>query len=112
MNQGDVYWYTFKQPDKRRPVVVLTRDRAIPYLSSVIVAPITTTIRSIPTEVLITTKDGMPDVCVVNVDNLQTVDKVRLEKFVTHLSDEVMTKICLAVEYALGFERYLNIDTE
>ncbi|MGC8493114.1 MAG: type II toxin-antitoxin system PemK/MazF family toxin [Syntrophobacteraceae bacterium] len=51
MNQGDVFWYTFKEPDKRRPVLILTRNSAIPVLSSVTIAPITSVIRSIPTEV-------------------------------------------------------------
>ena len=50
VNQGDVYWYKFKEPDKRRPVLVLTRNSAISFLTSVTVAPITTTIRAIPTE--------------------------------------------------------------
>lgn len=58
MNQGDVYWYSFKEPDKRRPVLILTRDSVIPYLNSVVVASVTTTIRSIPSEVILTEDDG------------------------------------------------------
>ena len=54
MKQGDVCWYTFREPDKRRPVVVLTRNSAIPYLTSLTVAPITSTIRNVPSEVLLT----------------------------------------------------------
>ena len=75
MNRGDICWYTFKAPDKRRPVLILTRDSAIAVLNSVTVAPITSTIRSIPSEVVLTKDDGMPDACAANFDNLQTVPK-------------------------------------
>ena len=57
MNRGDVCWYTFKTPDKKRPVLILTRDSAIAVLNSVTVAPITSTIRSIPTELILTEDD-------------------------------------------------------
>ena len=53
MNQGDVYWYTFRAPDKRRPVLILTRNSAIPFLTGVTVAPITTTVRGIPSEIFL-----------------------------------------------------------
>jgi len=75
VNRGDICWYTFKAPDKRRPVLILTRDSAIAVLNSVTVAPITSTIRSIPSEVVLTKDDGMPDACAANFDNLQTVPK-------------------------------------
>jgi len=59
MNQGDVYWYTFRAPDKRRPVLILTRNSAVSYLTSVTVAQITTTIRGVPSEVVLTpAEDG------------------------------------------------------
>lgn len=61
MKQGDVYWLTFPSPNKRRPVVILTRSSAIPYLSDITIAPITSTIRGIPTEVFLTPSDGMMD---------------------------------------------------
>ncbi|MGO9330980.1 MAG: type II toxin-antitoxin system PemK/MazF family toxin [Steroidobacteraceae bacterium] len=63
MNRGDVCWYTFKAPDKKRPVLVLMRDSAIAILHSVTVAPITPTIRSIPTEVVLTEDDRLPNTC-------------------------------------------------
>ena len=75
MNRGDVCWYTFKAPDKRRPVLILTRNSAIAVLNSVTIAPITATIRSIPTEVILTKDDGLPNTCAANFDNLQTVPK-------------------------------------
>lgn len=59
MRQGDVYWYQLKSPDKRRPVLILTRNSALAYLSSVTIAPLTTTVRSIPTEVTLMLEDGL-----------------------------------------------------
>ena len=76
MKQGDVYWYSFRAPDKRRPVLILTRNSAISYLNSVIVAQITTTIRGVPSEVaLAPATDGVFEECVVNAYNLQTIPK-------------------------------------
>ena len=59
MNRGEVYWYTFKAPDKHRLVLILTRSAVIPYLNTVTIAPITTRIRDIPSEVLLTADEGM-----------------------------------------------------
>jgi mRNA interferase MazF len=79
MNQGDVYWYTFRTPDKRRPVLILTRNSAIPYLTGITVAQITTAIRGMASEVLLTPgDDGMFADCVVNADNIQTIQKEHL----------------------------------
>ncbi|HXV49409.1 MAG TPA: type II toxin-antitoxin system PemK/MazF family toxin, partial [Candidatus Binatia bacterium] len=73
MKRGEVRWYVFSRPDKRRPVLILTRDSALDFLGEVTVAPITTAIRGIPSEVLLTKADGMPRECAVNFDHLQTV---------------------------------------
>jgi mRNA interferase MazF len=100
MNQGDVYWYTFRAPDKRRPVLILTRNSVIPFLNSVTVAPLTTTSRGIPSEVpLSPDEDG-----VVNVDNIQTVRKANLGTHLTHLSLDRMREVRGAIEFALGFD--------
>lgn len=104
MNRGDICWYSFKAPDKRRPVLVLTRDSAIPVLNSVTIAPITSTIRSIPTEVVLTKEDGMPDTCAVNFDNVQTVPKSNLGVRITHLPARKMREAALAIAFALGFD--------
>ena len=58
MKRGKVRWYTFRAPDKRCPILVLTRDSALSFLNSVTVAPITTTVRDIPAEVYLTQEDG------------------------------------------------------
>jgi mRNA interferase MazF len=105
MNQGDIYWYTFRAPDKRRPVLILTRNSAIPFLTGIPVAPLTTMIRGIPSEVLLTpTEDGAPADCAVNVDNIQTIQKSGLGTYLTHLSLERMREVRVAVEFALGFD--------
>lgn len=104
MNRGDVCWYSFKAPDKRRPVLVLTRDSAIPVLNSVTVAPITSTIRSIPTEVVLSTEDGMPNTCAVNFDNIQTVPKGNLGARITHVGARTMREAAQAIAFALGFD--------
>jgi mRNA interferase MazF len=104
LNRGDVCWYTFKAPDKKRPVLILTRDSAIAVLNTVTVAPITSTIRSIPTEVVLTTDDGMPETCAANFDNLQTVPKANVGDRIARLTARRMSEAAQAVSFALGFD--------
>ena len=102
MNRGDVCWYNFKTPDKKRPVLVLTRDSAITVLNSVTIAPITSTIRSIPTELVLTEEDGLPHTCAANFDNLQTVPKGQIGNRITRLSQRRMREAAAAVSFALA----------
>ena len=104
MNRGDVRWYTFKAPDKKRPVLILTRESAIPVLHSVTVAPITSTIRNIPTEVVLTEDDGLPDTCAANFDNLQTVPKSNIGDRIARLTARKMKEARAAGSFALGFD--------
>lgn len=104
MNRGDVCWYTFKAPDKKRPVLILTRDSAIGVLNSVTVAPITSTIRNIPTEVVLTEDDGLPSTCAANFDNIQTVPKSNIGDCIARLTMRKMKEAGAAVSFALGFE--------
>lgn len=97
-------WYTFKARDKKRPVLILTRDSAIAVLNSVTVAPITSTIRSIPTEVVLTKNDGLPDTCAANFDNLQTVPKSNIGDRIARLTAQRMREAAEAVSFALGFD--------
>ncbi len=78
MKRGEIRWYRFAPPDKRRPVVVLTRDSILAYLGEVTVAPVTRTVRDVPSEVVLGPDDGMPEVCAINLDHVQTVSKNRL----------------------------------
>jgi mRNA interferase MazF len=102
MKRGDVCWYTFPAPNKRRPVLILTRDSAIPVLNSVTIAPITTTIRSIPTEIVLTAEDGLPETCAANFDNIQTVPRANLSGPITQLSAVKMRAAGGAIAFALG----------
>jgi mRNA interferase MazF len=104
VNRGDICWYTFKAPDRKRPVLILTRDSAITVLNSVTVAPITSTIRSIPTEVVLNKDDGLPDTCAANFDNLQTVPKSSIGDRIGRLTAPRMMEAAEAVSFALGFE--------
>jgi mRNA interferase MazF len=103
--RGDVRLYQFQPPDKRRPVVVLTRDSAIQYLSTATVAPITATIRGVPSEVLLSQDDGMKGPCAVNLHNLITVSMDRLGRRVGRLHPERMKEICAAIRFSLGCDR-------
>jgi len=100
--RGDVRLYKFAAPDKQRPVLVLTRDSAITYLSTVTVAPITSTIRGVPSEVMLTEEDGMRASCAVNLHNAVTVSRGRLGKRVAQLSAVRMKEVCAALRFSLG----------
>lgn len=90
--------------DVRRPGVVLTRSSAIPYLKRVTVAPITSTIRSIPTEVVLDIDNGLKRRSAVNLDNPVTVERKCLETRVGQLSTARLGEVCGAIKFALGCE--------
>ena len=101
--RGDIRLYQFAPPDKKRPVVVLTRDSAIPYLSTVTVAPVTSTMRGVPSEVALDEKDGMKGPCAVNLHNAITVSQRRLgRRVVARLSDDRLSEVCAALRFSLG----------
>jgi mRNA interferase MazF len=103
--RGDVRLYQFAPPDKKRPVVVLTRDSAIAYLSSVTVAPITSAIRGVPSEVVLGEEDGMKAPCAVNLHNAVTVSQQRLGERVARLGSVRMAEICAALRFAAGCDQ-------
>ena len=102
MKRGEVRWYTFSHPDKRRPVLVLTRDSILDYLEEATVAPITRTLRDIPSEVTLNGDDGMPHACAVNCDHMQTVVKGRLGALITTLPTAKMAAVSHAIRFALN----------
>ncbi len=101
MRRGDVWWYEPPHA-KRRPVVILTRTEAIPFLHRVHVVPATTHIRSIPTEVELDPGDGLPRQCAVSADNLLLADPAHLTERITTLTPDRMQAICDAVRFALA----------
>lgn len=103
MRRGEVRWYRFAAPDKRRPVVILTRDSILDALGEVTIAPVTSTIRDIPSEVVLTVHEGMPRDCAANLDHIQTVAKNKIGALITMLSRDRMAEIRAALLFALGF---------
>jgi mRNA interferase MazF len=87
-----------------RPVLVLTRNSAIAVLNSVTIAPITSTIRNIPTEVILTKADGLPNTCAANFDNTQTVSRHNIGNRIARLTAQRMEEAAVAVSFALGFD--------
>lgn len=100
--RGDVRLYSFAAPDKKRPVVVLTRDSALAYLSTATVAPITSAVRGVPSQVVLNEDDGMKAACAVNLHNAVTVSQERLGKRVAQLSAVRMKEVCAALRFSLG----------
>ena len=99
MKRGEIRWYTFQPPDKRHPVLVLTRDSVIPYLNEVVIAAVTSAIRDIPSEVLLDVEDGMPQTSVINFDHLYTVPKGKIGKLITTLSEEKLFQAAQAISF-------------
>ena len=103
MKRGEFRWYVFSTPDNKRPVLILTRNSALEFLGEVTVAPITTVIRDIPSEGLLTKMDGMPRDCAVNFDHLQTVSKGKIGSLIATLSSSKMQQMRSGLLFALGF---------
>jgi mRNA interferase MazF len=102
ISRGDIWNYEFRRPDKRRPVVVLSRPEALSVLHTVIVAPITSTIRGLPSEVLVGTAEGLKHDSAVNLDHIQTVERALLSHYLGRLDDTKLRAVCRALAVATG----------
>ncbi|MGH7963839.1 MAG: type II toxin-antitoxin system PemK/MazF family toxin [Candidatus Binatia bacterium] len=102
INRGDIWTYEFQRPDKRRPVLVLSRPEAIAVLHTVMVAPITSTIRGLPSEVVVGTAEGLKNASAVSLDHIQTIEQARLSRYIGHLNGEQMRAVCRAIAAATG----------
>ncbi|MEX2049150.1 MAG: type II toxin-antitoxin system PemK/MazF family toxin [Gemmatimonadota bacterium] len=102
VRHGDIWLYEFKAPDKRRPVLVLSRPDVIPLLHTVMVAPITKAVRGAPSEVLVGIDEGLKGPSAVNLDRVQTVEQRRLGTYVGSVGAETMTRVCEALAIATG----------
>jgi len=102
MNRGEIRWYKFSSPDKKRPVLILTRDSILDYLEDVIVAPVTSTVREIPSEVSLSVSDGMPRDCAINFDHIQIVSKEKIGSLITTISPQKMKLVREAIAFALN----------
>ncbi len=101
MNRGEVWWVEHPEAG-RRPACVLTRQAAIPVLTSVLVAPATRNVRDIPTEMALTRDDGMPEECALSFDNLSTVPKALLTERIMRIPDARLDELCSALRAAAG----------
>ena len=102
LTRGEIWQYTFVRPDKRRPVLVLTRPEVIELLHTVMVAPITSTIRGAASEVIVGIDEGLKQQSAVNLDHVQTVDKTKLTRFVGTVGPQKMKAVCRALAIATG----------
>ena len=102
VGRGEVRFFRFPAPDKQRPVLILTRASALSYLSRVTIAPITSTIRGVPSEVLLGPEDGMKGACAVNLHNVVTVPQSSLGRRIASLGPSRMREVCVALAFALG----------
>lgn len=93
--QGEVWWA--EAEDKRRPVLVVTRDEGIPILTWVVVAPVTRTVRDIPTEIALGAEEGLPEPCAASFDNLQPLRRSFLTQRLGRLDDARRGELCRAL---------------
>lgn len=104
MRRGEIRWYTFAVPDKRRPVLLLTRNEVIDSLNEIIVAPVTRTVRGVSTEVVLTPEDGMPVACALNFDHVSLAQRSRMGPVIANLAKKRWPEVERALRIACGFE--------
>jgi mRNA interferase MazF len=102
MKRGEVWWANVRPPVGRRPVLLLSRDSAYMIRRSVTIAPLTRTVHHIPVEVPLGPEDGLPSVCVVNLDGIATISKRSLDRNIAMLSPEKMALVEKAIKFALA----------
>jgi mRNA interferase MazF len=103
VKRGEIRWYTFRLPDKRRPVLVLTRNDVIDRLNEIIVVPVTRTIRGLTTEVVLTADDGMPVACALNFDHVSLAQRNRIGPVLCGLLETRWVEVRRALLIACGF---------
>jgi mRNA interferase MazF len=102
VSRAEIWQYRLRAPDKRRPVLILSRQEVIGLLHTVMVAPITSTLRGAPSEVAVGVAEGLKHDSAVNLDHVQTVERARLEGYVGHLGPDKMRAVCRALAVATG----------
>jgi mRNA interferase MazF len=104
VKRGEIWWAELGPPAGTRPVLLLSRDEAYSVRDLVVVAPVTTRIRHIPSEVLLNLEDGLPKLCVINLDTITTIAKASLRDRLTALSEEKLKAVEVALSFALGMD--------
>jgi mRNA interferase MazF len=105
VKRGEVWWADLPPPAGRRPVVLLSRDEAYAIRALIIVAPVTSRVRSIPAEVPLGLEDGLPRACTANLDTITTIPKTSLSERITELRPERLRELDTAIRFALGLEQ-------
>lgn len=100
-HRGEIWWADIPG-DKRRPVLILTRERFISKLGALLVAPITTRVRNVPTEVRLGEENGLPRACAANFDNTFTLATAALQQRVSRLDEHALREVCRAYRFAAG----------
>lgn len=103
IRRGEIRWYTFAAPDKRRPVLILSRDRVANVVNEIVVVPVTRTIRGLVTEVVLTPNDGMPSTSALNLDHVSLAQRARLGEVITTLPGQRWDEVRQALLAACGF---------
>lgn len=103
IRRGEIWW-SEEEVLGRRPVLVLSRDAVLEALGRPLVAPLTTCIRGLPTEVVLEASDGLPRACVVSLDNMQPLDAGLLVERITWLGSDRMQEVCRALTVAVECE--------
>ena len=109
MRQFEIWWANLPAPAGRRPVLLLSRNDAYGYLSKFVVAEITTTIRSIPVEVRMGSREGLPSPCVANLDNVRTAARQWLDSRAGALPASRHEEVKRALGYALGWDELIDL---
>ena len=103
VSRGEIWQYAFPKPDRRRPVLVLTRQEVLEHLHTVTVAPITSTIRGIASEVVLGAEVGLKGPSAANLDHVATVPRTGLRAYVGTVPEETLEEVRQALLFALGW---------
>ncbi|MCY4376985.1 MAG: type II toxin-antitoxin system PemK/MazF family toxin [Spirochaetaceae bacterium] len=102
LKRGEIWLYAFKAPDKRRPVLIISRQAALRFLRTALIAPVTSTIHGSPAEVLVGVAEGLKHPSAVNLDHVQTVEQSLLHQFIGTVDADTMRRVCRALAVATG----------
>ena len=108
MRRGEIRWYTFAPPDKRRPILILARDEVADVLNELVVVPVTRTIRGLATEVILTQADGMPATSALNFDHVALAQRSRIGPLLATLPSERWEDVRRALLAACGFSESMT----
>jgi mRNA interferase MazF len=104
IRRGDIRWFRFSSPDKRRPVLVLGREDVLPSLSQIPVIPLSTQVRSVPWEVALTPEEGLPSLCVLKPEWVRSVERSFLGPWLATFPSNRWPEVTVALLDVLGLD--------